>query len=456
MRRVAPIAGVTARTAGEAVVVALRRKATGREDPEFAARTAERYAEALGRSKGALMKAGQLLSFVSMGPAVPAEFQRTYQATLARLRADAPPMAPELTRQVVEAELGRPREEAFATFAPEPLAAASIGQVHEATLADGRRVAVKVQYPGVAEAIEDDLRNNELLTTFLGLLVGLSPKKVRIDRRGIAEEIRARITEELDYEHEAANQREFAAWYRGHPFVHIPEVVDERSTRRVLTQEFVGGRAWDDALAQPAGLRDRWGEAIYRFLFGAEHHFLTFHADPHPGNYAFHDDGTISVMDFGCVKRQPAEWLAQTNAILSACLRGDLDATWEANVAAGWYDRDGGVTPDECYRYWRDGYEMYWGEQPFTVTPEYAEALIELRYSPAGPAGNAFRQAAAPGGFATLARLEIGLVSMLAGLRSTNPWGPMAAETVDGAPPATPMGQAEHDFLAGRATVADA
>ena len=130
VRRTAPLAALTARTAGEAVVAGLRNKLTGADSTEFHVRTAERYAELLGRSKGALMKAGQMLSFVSAGPAVPAELQSIYQAALTRLRDDAPPMAPELSRAVLERELGRPTESAFAEFDWEPLAAASIGQVH--------------------------------------------------------------------------------------------------------------------------------------------------------------------------------------------------------------------------------------------------------------------------------------------------------------------------------------
>ena len=161
LRRTAPLAALSARTAGEAVVVGLRSKLTGADSTEFHIRTAERYTELLGRSKGALMKAGQMLSLISVIPAVPEEFQPIYQVALTRLRDDAPPMAPGLARFALERELGRPVESAFAQFEWEPLAAASIGQVHAARLHDGRAVAVKIQYPGVAAAIRADLKNNE-------------------------------------------------------------------------------------------------------------------------------------------------------------------------------------------------------------------------------------------------------------------------------------------------------
>jgi predicted unusual protein kinase regulating ubiquinone biosynthesis (AarF/ABC1/UbiB family) len=225
IRRTAPLASLTARTAGEAVVVALRSKLTGAPRTDFHVRTAERYAQLLGNSKGALTKAGQMLSFMSVGPAVPAGFQTAYQTALARLRSDAPPMAGELAREVLERELGRPAGRAFAEFDWEPLAAASIGQVHAARLHDGRAVAVKIQYPGVGEAIAADLKNNELLFTFLGLILGLAPRGLSLHLRSASREMSERIADELDYRLEAANQAEFAARYRGHPFIHVPDVI---------------------------------------------------------------------------------------------------------------------------------------------------------------------------------------------------------------------------------------
>ena len=237
LRRAAPLAALSARTAGEAALVGLRSKLTGADSTEFHVRTAESYTELLGRSKGALMKAGQMLSFVSAGPAVPLEFQSTYQVALARLREDAPPMAGELAQTVLERELGRRALSAFAEFDWEPLAAASIGQVHAASLKDGRAVAVKLQYPGVADAIRADLKNTQLLVTFLTLLGGLYTHRLNADVRDAARDMSARIVEELDYRLEAANQAGFAAHYRGHPFIHVPEVIGELSTDRVLTQE---------------------------------------------------------------------------------------------------------------------------------------------------------------------------------------------------------------------------
>ncbi len=177
-----------------------------------------------------------MLSFVSMAASVPPEARVAYQRALSRLREDAPPMEAPVARGVLEAELGRSAEAAYAEFEWEPLAAASIGQVHRARLHDGRPVAVKIQYPGVAAAIDADLANLELLSTFMSLLMSFSPQRIGVDTRELAKEVGERIRAELDYRQEAANQREFANLYRGHPFIRIPEVVDELSSDRVLTQ----------------------------------------------------------------------------------------------------------------------------------------------------------------------------------------------------------------------------
>jgi predicted unusual protein kinase regulating ubiquinone biosynthesis (AarF/ABC1/UbiB family) len=456
MRRTAPLAALTARTAGEAVVVGLRSKLTGADSSEFHVRTAERYAELLGRSKGALMKAGQMLSFISVGPTAGEGFRSIYQTALTRLRDDAPPMAPELARAVLERELGRRPESVFAQFEWEPLAAASIGQVHAARLHDGRAVAVKIQYPGVADAIQADLKNNELLGTFLGLISGLSPNKMELDLRGMAREMSARIVEELDYRREAANQAEFAEIYRGHPFIHVPEVIGELCSDRVLTQELVRGKSWNEALTSEQRLRNSWGEAIWRFVFGTFQRVYIFNADPHPGNYLFHDDGSVSFLDFGCVKRFRRDQVEITNMIARESLRGDVLSTWKAAVEIGFFSSSGDVTPQEVFDYWRDGFEMYWAEQPFTVTPEYVAAFIERRFSPIGPSGNVFQHAVAPPEWTMTSRIETGAMSVIAGLRATNDWRSIAAEHFENAPPRTAMGKLESEFFEGRAESNDA
>lgn len=428
------------------MVVGLRGKLTGKADrAEFHARTAERYVELLGRSKGALMKAGQLLSFTSLGPVVGGEFQDVYQSALARLRDAAPPMAPELAREVLEHQLGCPTERAFAEFEWEPLAAASVGQVHRARLKDGRAVAVKIQYPGVGEAIRADLQNGELLVTFLGLLRGLSPRKLSLDIRGVAQEIRERIIEELDYRLEAANQTEFAERYHGHPFIHVPAVIAEFSGERVLTQELVEGRTWAQSLGCEQELRDSWAEAIHRFTYGSYYHFCVFNADPHPGNYVFHENGSVSFLDFGCVKRLERAQVDALDLVMRECLRSDVQETWRASIEGGFFEPSGSLTPEEVYAYWREPIEMYWGEQPFTITPAYVQRQIELRYSPTGASANAFAHVSTPPAYTILSRIDIGVMSLIALLRARIPWKEMGIEYFERGEPATPMARIDRE-----------
>ncbi|MGH9208725.1 MAG: ABC1 kinase family protein, partial [Acidimicrobiales bacterium] len=250
VRRTMPLAGFTARAAGGRMVAALREK-TGDADAveRFHERTAERYAELLGHSKGVLMKAGQMLSMVDANAIGNGGFS-PYQAALARLQANAPPMDPTLAKEVVETDLGRTVDEVFAEFTQKPMAAASIGQVHRAVLQDGRHVAVKIQYPGAAEAIRDDLANTELLATFVRFAVSASGTAMHPDFRHVTRQVAARISEEIDYHHEAANITAFTELYRDHPFIRIPEVIGAASGDRVLTMTYLDGMDW--AAAQNA------------------------------------------------------------------------------------------------------------------------------------------------------------------------------------------------------------
>jgi len=429
--------------------MALRGKLTGESGAEFHARTAERYAELLGRSKGALMKAGQMLSFAAIRFAVPIEVQSVYQTAFERLRTEAPPMQPGLAREVLEAELGERAERAFAEFDWRPFAAASIGQVHEATLRDGRVVAVKIQYPGVAEAIRADLENAELLATFLSLAIGaVFPAGQRLGLREAAREIGVHIEEELDYRLEASNQSEFADYYRGHPFIHVPDVVGELCTDHVLTQELVRGWSWNEALGAEQHLRDRWAEAIHRFLYGSMYRLQRLNADPHPGNFVFHEDGSVSCLDFGNVKRFRREHAEMLLAIFRACLRNDVLGTWRASVEAGVWRSSDPVTPEEVFAYWREDNALTWGtSERFVASPGYVAKGIARRYSPVGPSANALRYCTLPAELTLMARVEIGLTSLIGRLRAGNDWGSFVAEYCEDAEPVTEMGKRERAFL---------
>src|SRR4051794_29811458 len=189
--------------------------------------TAEQIVAVLGTMKGAAMKLGQVMSFLDVG-LVPEEYREEFQAKLAELRDAAPKVSFKDMKKVLEGEYGDKLDEVFETFDPVPIAAASIGQVYRARLPDGRDVAVKVQYPGVAAAVRADMQN---LGVILRLMKSVFPG---LDVSATAAEIRERIHEELDYELEAGNQRALARLFRGHPFIHVPDVVTSLSHEKVV------------------------------------------------------------------------------------------------------------------------------------------------------------------------------------------------------------------------------
>ena len=436
--RAAPLVALTGRTAGEAVISALRRK----DRAGVHERGAQRYAESLGRSRGVLMKAGQILSFVSLGSLVEGSSQSVYQAALSRLQDDAPPMEPELAASTLTAELGAPPGEVFAEFAPDPLAAASIGQVHAATTHDGRSVVVKIQYPGVDEAIRADLANAELLATFFQLIRGVLPDLGRTDARALAAEVTARIGEEIDYRTEAVNQKIFADAYRGHPFARVPEVLPEYSTGRVLTMDRSDGMRWAQAREADQELKDQWGEAIYRFTLGSLRRMGRFNADPHPGNYLFHPDGSVTFLDFGCVKSWRTDQVGWMVRAVQAAIEGDADELLKCYSEQGFVP---GEPPDAqgLLAWARESLTPVLGEQPFTYTPEFAARIVDLEFSPRGPHSAVVQKLALPGEYLALSRIDLGLTAVLAGLHATADWRSIREEMDLGAAPATRYGRLE-------------
>jgi len=261
-------------------------------DPEAAARHA---AEVLGRLRGLATKVGQMVSYVD--GFIPEEHREHFEAALRGLRCAAPCSEPEQVMRLVEQELGAPIDQLYAEFETEPFASASIGQVHRARLADGRHVAVKVQHPGIEPAIDADLANG---ATLEGILSLLSPKV--LDSRRIYNELAQRIREELDYTLEAKRQRQFARIHHGDASIRVPRVVPERSARRVLTSELMRGHSFEWAVAQPPELRRQFASVLWRFVFRGNLVGGVFNADPHPGNYLFGEDGSVTFLDYGCVQ----------------------------------------------------------------------------------------------------------------------------------------------------------
>src|SRR5919197_488742 len=260
--------------------------------------TAQQIVAALGTMKGAAMKIGQVMSFLDVG-LVPEEFRDEFQAKLAEMRDAAPKVSWKDMKKVIEREYGEKIEDVFETFDPVPIAAASIGQVYKARLPDGRDVAVKVQYPGVATAVRADMQN---LGMILRLMKAIAPG---LDPKELGAEIRGRVEEELDYELEAANQRTLARIFRGHPFIVVPEVVTRLSRERVVVTEYVHGAGFDAIKEYDQPTRDRVGEIVFRFFFGCMYRHHQFSGDPHPGNFLLRPDGSVAFLDFGLFKVMP-------------------------------------------------------------------------------------------------------------------------------------------------------
>ena len=277
---------------------------------------AKQIVTVLGGMKGAAMKVGQVLSFMDVG-LVPEQYREEFQAELAKLRDAAPTVSFDQMRVVIEDDLDAKLSETFSDFDDEPIAAASIGQVYRATLTDGRDVAVKVQYPGINDAVRADMKN-------LGILMRLVKRITpQMDVQAVAGEIRERIVEELDYELEASNQRTMARIYREHPFIVVPEVVTSLSRERVIVSELVAGDGFEAIRAEDDAERDRIGEIVFRFYYGSMFRHHRFSGDPHPGNMIRQPDGTVAFLDFGLFKAVDPEITERELACQRAVIEED-------------------------------------------------------------------------------------------------------------------------------------
>ena len=414
-------------------------------------RLAERYAEVLGDMKGAVMKVGQILSFVDAEGLVPAPYRQAFQSTMSRLQDDVSPLAPDEIAEVIQVELGAPPREIFAYFSPRPIAAASIGQVHLARLDDGSELAVKVQYPGVADAVRADMANTDLLASVIraGLAL-LGPHAPRLDPKAIVEEIRDRVGDELDYRTEAANQQEFYAIYHQHPFIHIPAVYPELSTSRVLVSDYVDGGRWSEVAAAGDALRSLWGETIFRFVFSSLHRHGLFNGDPHPGNYLFHDDGTVTFLDFGCVKKFTAARVSVMSDLVDAALANNAPAVLRAFINIGLLTADdaNGLDPNRLLEFYRSALRDRWETQPFTYTPESVAQIVAATYQPMGPWYDVTRRIQMPKDLLFLNRITIGASSILGHLYATADWKAIDAEIRHDGPPATEFGRLEDAWRA--------
>jgi predicted unusual protein kinase regulating ubiquinone biosynthesis (AarF/ABC1/UbiB family) len=409
-------------------------------EQRFHSETAEKILEMLGSMKGAAMKVGQIASFVDLD--LPPEVQSTYQQALAELRSAAPPVDSAAIARVISDEFGAPPEEVFAVWDPVPVASASIGQVHRAELPGGQEVAVKVQYPGVAEAVESDLANVE---TFAPMARLISPN---LQVRPLMEEMRHRLVDELDYQKEAQHQQGFHDRYDGHPFIRVPPVLHDWCRPRVLTTGFVHGRSFEQMITSTddAG-RQRYGEIIYRFVFGSIHRFRLFNADPHPGNYLFPDDGSVVFLDFGSVKTFRRATREHIREQIQAIIAGDVDRMLSAMADAGFLPPHHTPDPALLMDWFRTFNQPIVEDREFTYTPDFAREVIRTTTDPRAGYVDMLRKLNLPPDYLLLNRIQWGVNSILGRLGARANWHRITREFWFGEPPATELGELERPFI---------
>jgi predicted unusual protein kinase regulating ubiquinone biosynthesis (AarF/ABC1/UbiB family) len=409
--------------------------------------TALKIASTLGEMKGAAMKLGQLASFVDTD-FLPDEYREIYQEQLAKLRTSAPAMPWEKVVAVLEAEYRDERiDELFQDIEQEAFAAASIGQVHRATLHDGRPVAVKVQYPGVAEALESDLQNMGMIVRLgKALAPGLDPK-------AIAEELRERVMEELDYEYEAQNQRAFSRAYRRHPFIYVPDVLTRLSRRRVLVTEYVEGLGFEDVKRLDQDQRDRFGEIVFRFSFGSIYHLQHFNADPHPGNYILLDDGRVAFLDFGMTKRLDPEQIELEQRAVDAAVRRDPGALRSALHDLGFVKNPSKLDCERLLEHVLVVGGWYMEDREIEISPQRVMKVIESTSDPRSEYYDLMRRESIPAEELMGRRMETGVLAVLGQLRAKRNWYRIMREWVYGSPPETELGELEWEYFESRGVV---
>ena len=405
-------------------------------------RQPEHVVEVLGAMKGPAMKVGQMASMLDLGGLPPEELEGL-QATLGELRDRAPQAPFKEMRKVIEQDLDDRLGNLFAEFESDAAAAASIGQVYRARLHDGREVAVKVQYPHVAGAVRSDLQNlGMILRAAKRFAPGLDPKATAL-------EMRERISEELDYEHEAQAQRTFARRWRGHPFIVIPKVVTDLCRARVLVTEWIDGIDFEQLKEAPQAARDRVGEIILRFFYGSLYRFGQFSGDPHPGNFRLQRDGRVAFLDFGMTKTVTRTRLVAELGLLRAALEHDADGVHAGFVALGFFERDDPrFDPARVLEQVRAINAWYTNDEPVTLTPQYVSALLAHAGDPRSEYWDLMRNETIPPESLFASRMQAMTLGMVGQLRATANWHRIMSEWIYGSLPTSRLGLAEARFFA--------
>jgi len=300
---------------------------------------------------------------------------------------------------------------------------------------------VKVQYPGVDAAVRADLKNVSAMTK---LAVAIAPN---LDPKEVANEVKERIMEELDYRREATNQQRFADLFTGHPFIVVPRVYPDYCRTRVITQEFVVGEPFTSALAWDQADKDRLAEIVFRFFYGCLNRFLIFSADPHPGNYLLLDDGRVAFLDFGLVRALDPGTLKLLLEIVQALITEDRERCRIALEGLGVLSRK---TPeiDAVWEHLKMMNAPILEDRDFTVDPPLVQGIAAAGFDPRSSAFQTLRKVGIPGVMVTFNRMSFGVASLIARLEATRNWQAIAREMWFGEEPRTDLGRAERDWLA--------
>jgi predicted unusual protein kinase regulating ubiquinone biosynthesis (AarF/ABC1/UbiB family) len=406
--------------------------------------TIDSLVDQLGTMRGAAMKAGQVLSTVEF-PGLDADQAAHLQERLASLRDNVPAVGWKQMRRVIAGEWGAEPERVLAAIDPEPAAAASIGQVYRGRREDGTEVAVKVQYPGIAEAVESDMRNVRMLAPLLRrLMPGLDVKPVLA-------EISERVSAECDYELEAASHRRLARFWRGHPFIAVPAVDTGLSRRRVLVSEWVDGIDFAAVGREPDPVRDRYAEIVYRFFYGTLGELDVALGDPHPGNYLLCDDGRVAFVDFGMLRDLPRGYLAREAVIFAAIRERDERALVAAMRDLGYLRGDVGWNGELLLEHMRAISWWLDDDEPLRLAPEDVWRGSEaLRAERGGELIGQLRSMTLPPEALLLRRMEGVLFQVAATLRAEARWGALMRELVEGGEPVGELGRAHAEWRAAR------
>nr|WP_202886389.1 AarF/ABC1/UbiB kinase family protein [Kribbella sandramycini] len=389
---------------------------------EFQRRTAEQLFAVLGELKGGAMKFGQMLSL--MEAAMPEELAAPYRATLTKLQDSAPPMPIATVDTILSRELGKRWRDRFTEFSDKPAAAASIGQVHRGILKDGREVAVKLQYPGAAEALRADLRQLGRFARSFGALVP------GMDMKPLIAELQERIGEELDYDRESQAQQQYADAFKDHPEFVVPRVIKHSPT--VIVSEWIEGRPLSSYIAEGTREeRNAIGLKYARFLFSGPKYAGLLHSDPHPGNFRVMPDGRLGVVDFGLCARLPDGLPPAIGRLLRISLSGDAVSVRDGLVEEGFIKPRMEIDPEQLMDYLAPFAEPA-REESFQFSREWMRAQANRTSDFRSPNATLAFKLNLPPSYVLIHRVWIGGMAVLSQLEAEAPFRGVLEELLPG------------------------